>query len=140
MTNVDARGMAVSLFSGAGGLDLGAERAGYEVRAAVEWDRDAAATMEKNFDHLVSPVIQADILETPTRQILAAAGLKRSQRPDLLLGGPPCTPFSKSGFWLEWKREGLDADASQAQLGNSVPPLLAEKVIRTFDAPPSSRR
>ncbi len=43
------RGVAISLFSGAGGLDLGVERAGYEDRAAVEWDRDAAATMEKNF-------------------------------------------------------------------------------------------
>jgi len=51
--------VAISLFSGAGGLDLGAERAGYEVRAAVEWDGDAAATMEQNFDHLVSPVIPA---------------------------------------------------------------------------------
>ena len=59
---MSAQGIAVSLFSGAGGLDLGAERAGYEVRAAVEWDRDAAATMEKNFAHLVSPVMQKDIL------------------------------------------------------------------------------
>lgn len=108
-------GTAISLFSGAGGLDLGAEQAGYEVRAAVEWDGDAAATMEKNFDRLVSPVIRKDILATPTREITRAAGLRRGQRPDLLIGGPPCTPFSKSGFWLEWKREGLDADASLLQ-------------------------
>ncbi|HET9898850.1 MAG TPA: DNA cytosine methyltransferase [Streptosporangiaceae bacterium] len=33
----------------------------------------------------------------------------------MLIGGPPCTPFSKSGFWLEWKREGLDPDASLLQ-------------------------
>ena len=129
MTIVNARGIAVSLFSGAGGLDLGAERAGYEVRAAVEWDRDAAATMEKNFEHLVSPVIQKDILDTPTREILAAAGLKRGQRPDLLLGGPPCTPFSKSGFWLEWKREGLDPDASLLQAYTRV---LGEARPRRF--------
>lgn len=122
-------GVAVSLFSGAGGLDLGAERAGYEVRAAVEWDRDAAATMEKNFDHLVSPVIQSDILVTHTGRILAAAGLKRGQRPDLLVGGPPCTPFSKSGFWLEWKREGLDPDASLLQAYTRV---LAEARPRRF--------
>jgi len=72
--------------------------------------------MEKNFDHLVSPVIRSDILATPTRQILAAAGLRRGQRPDLLVGGPPCTPFSKSGFWLEWKRAGLDPGASLLQV------------------------
>jgi DNA (cytosine-5)-methyltransferase 1 len=112
---VSTRGIAISLFSGAGGLDLGTEQAGYEVRGAVEWDRDAAATMEKNFEHLVSPVIQRDILHVPTREILEAAGLRKGERPDLLVGGPPCTPFSKSGFWLEWKREGLDPDASLLQ-------------------------
>ncbi|WP_428983210.1 DNA cytosine methyltransferase [Phytohabitans maris] len=107
--------MAISLFSGAGGLDLGAQRAGYEVRAAVEWDRDAAATMEKNFPHLVAPVIQSDILTVSTEEILTAAGLGTGERPDLLIGGPPCTPFSKSGFWLDWKRDGLDPTASLLQ-------------------------
>jgi DNA (cytosine-5)-methyltransferase 1 len=94
---------------------LGAEQAGYVVRAAVEWDRDAAATMEKNFTHLHSPVLNKSILDTPTSEILAAAGLRAGERPDLLVGGPPCTPFSKSGFWLDWKREGLDPDASLLQ-------------------------
>ena len=69
------QGIAISLFSGAGGLDLGAEQAGYEVRAAVEWDRDAAATMEKNFDHLASPVLQKDILATPDPRDLEGGGL-----------------------------------------------------------------
>lgn len=109
------RGVGISLFSGAGGLDLGAETAGYEIRAAVEWSDDAAATMEKNFEHLTSPVIRQNILDVPTKQILEAAGLRSGDRPDLLIGGPPCTPFSKSGFWLEWKREGLDPDASLLQ-------------------------
>jgi DNA (cytosine-5)-methyltransferase 1 len=126
---VAARGVAISLFSGAGGLDLGAERAGYEVRAAVEWDGDAAATMEQNFDHLVTPVIRSNILATPTRQILAAAGLSRGERPDLLIGGPPCTPFSKSGFWIESKRAGLDPDASLLQAYTRV---LAEARPRRF--------
>jgi DNA (cytosine-5)-methyltransferase 1 len=108
-------GVAISLFSGAGGLDLGTEQAGYVVRAAVEWDRDAAATMEKNFPHLHSPVLNKSILETPTDEILDAAGLRDGERPDLLVGGPPCTPFSKSGFWLDWKRDGLDPDASLLQ-------------------------
>ncbi|GAA3802382.1 DNA cytosine methyltransferase [Nocardioides panacisoli] len=124
-----SQGIAISLFSGAGGLDLGAERAGYHVRAAVEYDRDAALTMEKNFSGLASPVIQGDILDIPTREILRAAGLKGRERPELLIGGPPCTPFSKSGFWLEWKREGLDPDASLLQAYTRV---LAEAKPRAF--------
>lgn len=123
------KNLAISLFSGAGGLDLGAEQAGFDVRAAVEWDRDAAATIEKNFPKLASSVIQKNILNTPTREILAAAGLKKDQRPDLLIGGPPCTAFSKSGFWLEWKREGLDPDASLLQAYTRV---LREARPRAF--------
>lgn len=107
--------VAISLFSGAGGLDLGVEAAGYRVAAAVEHDSDAALTMEKNFHHLVSPVLRKDILEVPSHEILQRAGLSGGQRPDLLVGGPPCTPFSKSGFWLEWKRAGLDPGASLLQ-------------------------
>lgn len=122
-------GVALSLFSGAGGLDLGAEAAGYRVSAAVEPNADAAATMEKNFPHLHSAVIQSDILDVPTRSILRAAGLSGRERPDLLVGGPPCTPFSKSGFWLEWKRQGLDPDASLLQAYTRV---LAEARPRHF--------
>lgn len=121
--------VAISLFSGAGGLDLGVEAAGYRVAAAVEHDPDAVLTMEKNFHHLASPVIRKDILQTSTREILQRAGLKTGQRPDLLVGGPPCTPFSKSGFWLEWKRAGLDPDASLLQAYTRV---LAEAKPRAF--------
>lgn len=123
------RGVAISLFSGAGGLDLGVEAAGYRCAAAVEYDSDAADTMEKNFPGLHSPVIRRDILEVPTKEILRAAGLKGRERPELLVGGPPCTPFSKSGFWLEWKRSGLDPDASLLQAYTRV---LAEARPRAF--------
>lgn len=122
-------GLAISLFSGAGGLDLGAEQAGYHVAAAVERDRDAVATMEKNFEHLASPVLNQDILNTSTRAILGAAGLKPGQNPELLIGGPPCTPFSKSGFWLGWKRDGLDPTASLLQ---SYTRVLREARPRAF--------
>ncbi|MBA2438456.1 MAG: DNA cytosine methyltransferase, partial [Acidimicrobiia bacterium] len=57
------------------------------------------------------------------------AGLRRGARPDLLIGGPPCTPFSKSGFWLDWKRDGLDPNASLLQAYTRV---LAEARPRAF--------
>ena len=122
-------GIAISLFSGAGGLDLGVEQAGFQVAAAVEPNNDAADTLEKNLSGLVSPVIRGDILDVPTRELMRAAGLRGRERPDLLIGGPPCTPFSKSGFWLEWKRAGLDPDSSLLQAYTRV---LAEAKPRAF--------
>lgn len=122
-------GVAVSLFSGAGGLDLGVEAAGFEIAAAVERDRDAADALEKNFSELHADVLRDDILAIDTATIRKAAGLRSNQRPALLVGGPPCTPFSKSGYWLEWKRAGLDPDASLLQAYTKV---LADLRPRAF--------
>lgn len=98
---------AISLFSGAGGLDLGARWAGFRIAVAVEIDRDAAQTLRRNDPALT--VLERDIVRTPTAEILEAAGLRKGEVA-LVIAGPPCTPFSKSGFWLEYKRLGLDPD------------------------------
>lgn len=100
---------AISLFSGAGGLDLGVERAGYRVSVSVEYERDACATLRSNFP--TSTVLEGDIRMFSTAQILEAGDLCRGEVA-LLVGGPPCTPFSKSGNWLEYKRAGKDPEAS----------------------------
>ena len=133
-------GAAVSLFSGAGGLDLGVEQAGFDVAVAVEWDDDAADTMEKNASaHFrgLREVVRADL--TPlatgddrgitTADILRAGGFARGDHPDLLVGGPPCVAFSKSGFWLDWKRDGADPAAGLLQAFTRV---LAEARPRYF--------
>ena len=69
---------AISLFSGAGGLDLGVERAGYRVLATLEYDAGAAATLRANFPH--SEVLERDIRTVETRELLKAAGLRASCR------------------------------------------------------------
>lgn len=99
----------ISLFSGAGGLDLGVEQAGYGIRAALEFDSHACASLSGNFPE--ATVLQGDIRSISTNDILRAAGV-RAGEVELLVGGPPCTPFSKSGYWLEQKRRGLDPEAS----------------------------
>ncbi|CAN5645426.1 DNA (cytosine-5-)-methyltransferase [soil metagenome] len=102
----DATLPAISLFSGVGGLDLGVRRAGFDVRVAFEFDRDSAASMRANhFAADSDKVIERSILDVPTPEILDHAGLKRGEAA-LVVGGPPCTPFSKSGNWLEYKRTG----------------------------------
>jgi DNA (cytosine-5)-methyltransferase 1 len=53
----------------------------------------------------------ADIRQTPTAELLEAGGLSAGDAA-LVIGGPPCTPFSKSGFWLEEKRTSTDPNAS----------------------------
>ena len=99
---------AISLFSGVGGLDLGVERGGYHVRACLEYEGDAAATLRANFPE--ATVLNRDIRTVETAELLEAAGLRPGEA-ELLVGGPPCTPFSKSGNWLEYKRTGQDANA-----------------------------
>ena len=133
-------GSVVSLFSGAGGLDLGIEAAGFETRVAVEWDEDAADTMEKNANEFfpgLREVVRGDLYPMATgsddglttKEILRAGGFKARERPDLLIGGPPCVAFSKSGFWLDWKRDGADPAASLLQAYTRV---LAEARPRHF--------
>lgn len=103
---------AISLFSGVGGLDLGVRQAGFDVRAAVENDADSVASLRANlFGDRPEAVLTRSILEVSTEDLLAAAGLRAGELA-LVVGGPPCTPFSKSGYWLEYKRRGLDPDAS----------------------------
>ena len=139
-TEVVDVGSAVSLFTGAGGLDLGTEAAGFRTAVAVEWDHDAADTAEKNasaYFPWLREVLRADLSPLAidqddgisTADILHAGGFSSGEVPDLLVGGPPCTAFSKSGFWLDWKRDGADPAASLLQAYTTV---LAEARPRFF--------
>ena len=105
---------AISLFSGAGGLDLGVEQAGFRTVAAVESDATARETLLANPQYL--PAIQEDrilndVCRLAPEELLERAGVAKGE-PALVHGGPPCTPFSKSGYWLEYKRAGLDPKAT----------------------------
>ncbi len=85
----------LSLFTGAGGLDLGFEAAGFATSVAVELDDLCVETLRHNRKW---PVIHRDIHQVSSEELLERAGLVKGE-PDVLVGGPPCQPFSKSGFW-----------------------------------------
>ncbi|MGH1558001.1 DNA cytosine methyltransferase [Caulobacter segnis] len=88
---------AISLFTGVGGMDFGFEAAGFETAVALELDRVACETIRLNRDW---PVLEGDIHHFSSKQILKAANLAVGEA-DVLIGGPPCQPFSKSSYWKE---------------------------------------
>lgn len=84
----------IDLFAGAGGLSLGAFRAGFNVGAAIELDSHAMETHKQNFPHTVH--IQEDITTLNGNIILQRSNIKPT---DLIgvIGGPPCQGFSSIG-------------------------------------------
>ncbi|OHV66835.1 DNA cytosine methyltransferase [Pseudofrankia sp. BMG5.36] len=86
------RRLALDLFSGAGGLSLGLEQAGWTVVAAVDHDQRAIETHRANFR---GRALQLDLSDPDVRTELVAslAGVEI----DLVAGGPPCQPFSRAG-------------------------------------------
>lgn len=93
----------ISLFTGAGGLDLGFEAAGFETAVAVEMDNQCVETLRHNRDW---PVLHSDVASVSSRELFETANLAPKEAA-LLIGGPPCQPFSKSGFWATGESKRL---------------------------------
>jgi DNA (cytosine-5)-methyltransferase 1 len=81
----------IDLFAGPGGLSLGFEKAGFMVVAAVESDPSAAETYEKNFPN--TKVLKKRAEETTGVELVETARAKGFER-TLIVGGPPCQPYS----------------------------------------------
>lgn len=89
---------AISLFSGAGGMDLGVLQAGFNIRACVELDKNCCETLRENIkrENRNTIVFEGDIKQIDPGTILKEIGLKKGSV-DLLFGGPPCQAFSQIG-------------------------------------------
>ena len=100
----------VSLFTGAGGLDLGLEQAGFRTLSALDSDPDCVRTLSNNQASKIrfgngsafleaAKIIQAGI-ESLEPDVFKPQFADRNWVPDLMAGGPPCQPFSSSGKML----------------------------------------
>jgi len=116
----------ISLYTGAGGLDLGFEAAGFETAAAVEMDPEAVATLRHNRSW---PVLGRDVHTVSSQELLDTAGLAVGEA-DALIGGPPCQPFSKSGYWASGDTLRLD-DPRAGTLGAYLR-VLRDTLPKTF--------
>lgn len=100
---------AVSFFAGAGGLDLGFKRAGFEIVLNVEIEEVYCQTLRQNFAE--SRVVPGDIMEYNRERIYEQAELADNEQVDLMLGGSPCQSFSTAG-----KRQAFSDPRGQAML------------------------
>ena len=95
MTHKRAEGSPtlISLFSGAMGLDLGLEQAGFDIRVAVECSPAAVETIESNRPGLS---IARRLEDVPSSEILSRAGITKREV-TVVTGGPSCQAFSTAG-------------------------------------------
>jgi len=87
----------ISLFAGAGGLDLGFKKAGFKTIWANEYDKEIWETFEKNFKNTI--LDRRSISKVPSFEIPETLGL---------IGGPPCQSWSEAG-----KSRGIEDDRGQ---------------------------
>ncbi|MFN8458453.1 MAG: DNA (cytosine-5-)-methyltransferase [Anaerolineae bacterium] len=129
-----------SLFSGAMGLDLGLEMAGFEVAVCVESDPEAISTISLNRPSL--PILR-DIRIVSGNDLRRAANLG-TEDVELVAGGPPCQAFSVFG-----NREGIQDMRGQLlfeflRIINELQPLtfIMENVRGLLSMPiiPKSKR
>ncbi len=85
----------ISLFSGCGGLDLGFEKAGFEIPVANEFDKSIFATFKAN--HPATKLIEGDIRNVDANEFPSDI--------DGIIGGPPCQSWSEAG-----SLRGIDDD------------------------------
>jgi DNA (cytosine-5)-methyltransferase 1 len=89
---------ALSLFSGAGGMDIGIKKSGFNVLAEIEMDKYCCETLRAAVERekTETKVIEADIQTIDLSGLSDSLNIDENEL-DLLFGGPPCQPYSLAG-------------------------------------------
>lgn len=117
----------ISLYSGAGGLDYGFEAAGFDTKVAVEMDHDCCETLRANRKSW--EVVERSIFDVSSEELLEKASAKRGEV-DVVIGGPPCQPFSKAGYWA--RGDSLRLEDPRANTLSAYLRVIEEVTPRTF--------
>lgn len=129
----------IDLFSGAGGMSLGASRAGFVVSAAVELDPQAIASHKRNFPNAIH--VQEDVRGLSGKCLRSLLALSNGDLAGVI-GGPPCEGFSYIGandqhdprneLFKEFFRIVAEL-LPKFFLAENVPGILDERHSRTRD-------
>ncbi len=135
---------AISLFSGAGGMDIGIRAAGFKILAEVECDEHCCSTLRSAVEREESStkVINTDIRKMDPKMLASELKIK-TRSLDLLFGGPPCQAFSLAGKQLGLADERGPLLFEIIRFANIIKPkvILLEQVKGLLSAKgPNNRR
>jgi len=100
--------VAISLFSGAGGFDISSILAGVPVVVSTDIDSDCIQTLRANDVFKNTKIIEGDLHQLES-SIFQDALKKHKSKNIIIIGGAPCQPFSKAGYWVGNKqRKGIN--------------------------------
>ncbi|TXE16632.1 DNA cytosine methyltransferase [Psychroflexus gondwanensis] len=119
---IDSKIQTIGFFSGAGGLDIGAQLAGSKVISSLDFDRDSVATMKSNNYFAHTKHFHKDIKEMNSKDYSKIISENNPEKL-ILVGGPPCQPFSKAGYWVTHKN----------RLGSEDPRNMIGQYLRIVD-------
>lgn len=100
---------AISMFSGAGGLDIGTQLAGVPVMSSLDIFEDSVMTIQQNAFFRNTMHECGDITNINGHHY---SEILRRENPEKLIvvGGPPCQPFSKAGYWVTNEKRNSSED------------------------------
>ena len=112
----------ISLFSGAGGLDIGVKLNKFNILSSLDNDKDSIETLKlnkafSNTVHLCKDIL--NITATDYKSIIKNNNPKKL----FLIGGPPCQPFSKAAYWMTHEK----------RLGHKSPNNMIEPYLNLIE-------
>lgn len=105
---------ALSLFSGCGGLDLGMQQAGFEILLASDIEPLCGQSHQVNFPG--SAFFEGSVTDLTDAVAARLTDGRTREGVDLLVGGPPCPPFSKSRFYRTDKPRAMEDPVGEATM------------------------